>query len=196
MPKLVDHEARRKEIVEATWRLIRSKGPDGLTMRQIAAEAGFANGALKHYFPDRDAILLAAHQRVIAGTSERITAVTEGLSGLAALRALCLELMPVDELTVAEAHVVVAFWAMAASNPTMLAQYHKLHVSLNRYIDLYVREAREQGEITTTMCDDDIASALGWMIRGLQSRVLLFPDEATPQRQIAVLDAFIANLTD
>jgi AcrR family transcriptional regulator len=33
MPKLVDHEARRKEIVEATWRLIASKGPDGLTMR-------------------------------------------------------------------------------------------------------------------------------------------------------------------
>ena len=164
-------------------------------MRQIAAEAGFANGALKHYFADRDAILLAAHQQVIIGTSERIAAVTERLSGLAALRALCLELMPVDELTITEAHVVVAFWAMAASNPTMLAQYHKLHINLNGYIDSYVREARGHGEITTSMRDDDIISALSWMIRGLQSRVLLFPDDVTPQRQIAVLDAFLANLT-
>ncbi|NUP73233.1 MAG: TetR family transcriptional regulator, partial [Sinomonas sp.] len=57
MPKIVDHDQRRLELVDALWRIVAERGLDGATMREIAAEAGFANGALKPYFPTKDRLL-------------------------------------------------------------------------------------------------------------------------------------------
>jgi len=53
MPKVVDHAQRKRELVESTWRVIARLGLAGATMRQIAEEAGYANGALKPYFPTK-----------------------------------------------------------------------------------------------------------------------------------------------
>ena len=57
VPKIVDHDERRLELVDATWRIIARLGIEGATMREIALEAGFANGALKPYFPTKDTLL-------------------------------------------------------------------------------------------------------------------------------------------
>ncbi|MDX2827605.1 TetR family transcriptional regulator [Streptomyces ipomoeae] len=59
MPKIVDHEARRRLIIESVWALIGRRGLPGVTMRELAAEAGFANGGLAPYFRDKDEILFA-----------------------------------------------------------------------------------------------------------------------------------------
>lgn len=40
MPKIVDHEKRRKRIAKAMWKVILKKGMEGATVRNIAQEAG------------------------------------------------------------------------------------------------------------------------------------------------------------
>ena len=40
MPKKVDHGRRREEIAEAVCRLAGRQGLDGVSLRQVAAEAG------------------------------------------------------------------------------------------------------------------------------------------------------------
>ncbi|NKX50543.1 TetR family transcriptional regulator, partial [Arthrobacter deserti] len=97
MPKIVDHDQRRGELVNATWRIIARGGMEGATMREIAAEAGFANGALKPYFPPKDDLLTFAFGHVFNQTNRRMAAATAGLEGLAALRAYCHEILPLDE---------------------------------------------------------------------------------------------------
>jgi AcrR family transcriptional regulator len=67
----VDHEQRRREIVEAAWRLVARGGFAAATMREIAAEAGFANGALKYYFDSKDDLLIAAFQHTFYRVNER-----------------------------------------------------------------------------------------------------------------------------
>jgi len=62
MPKIVDHEERRAEVLEATWRVIATRGLDAATVRQIAKEAGVSSGVLAHYFTDKDDILVQAHR--------------------------------------------------------------------------------------------------------------------------------------
>ena len=57
MPKIVNHEARREELVEATWRVIARAGMVGATMREIAREAGVSTGILAHYFTDKEDLL-------------------------------------------------------------------------------------------------------------------------------------------
>ena len=68
MPKIVDHDERRREVLTAARRVIVRDGIDAATTRAIAKEAGYSNGVLAHYFADKDEILLSAlrqsHQRI------------------------------------------------------------------------------------------------------------------------------------
>ena len=60
MPKIVDHEARRAELAAAVWRLASREGLGAVTMRGVAAEAGWSTGALGHYFADKEELLVFA----------------------------------------------------------------------------------------------------------------------------------------
>ena len=113
MPKIVDHDARRLELVEVTWRVIARRGFDGVTLRDVAAEAGFANGALKPYFPTRASLMRATFTHVFGRTNARIERATRGLDGLEALRSFALEVLPMDADRLDEARVVIPFWQMA-----------------------------------------------------------------------------------
>jgi len=57
MPKIVDWDARRDEILAATWRVIARDGIARATIRAIAREAGCSRGILAHYFDDKADIL-------------------------------------------------------------------------------------------------------------------------------------------
>ncbi|MGP3932020.1 TetR/AcrR family transcriptional regulator [Nonomuraea sp. KM88] len=50
MPRLVDHDQRRAELGEAAIRIILRDGLAGVTVRGVAAEAGWSTGSLRHYF--------------------------------------------------------------------------------------------------------------------------------------------------
>src|SRR5918998_1696365 len=60
MPKLVDHEERRRLIAQATWRVISRDGVRAASVRTVAGEAGLSTGALRHYFDDHASLLLFA----------------------------------------------------------------------------------------------------------------------------------------
>ena len=133
MPKIVDHDARRLELVEVTWRVIARRGFDGVTLRDVAAEAGFANGALKPYFPTRASLMRATFTYVFGRTNARIENATRGLGGLDALRSFALEVLPLDADRLDEARVVIPFWQMAIHerefaevNDEAMAQWREL----------------------------------------------------------------------
>ncbi|WP_414623055.1 TetR/AcrR family transcriptional regulator [Calothrix sp. CCY 0018] len=58
MPKIVDHEKYRKELLWKSFDLFASKGYASVTMREIAKELGVSTGTLYHYFPNKEAIFL------------------------------------------------------------------------------------------------------------------------------------------
>ena len=53
----------RLQILDAAVRLIEEKGERALRLRDVAASAGIAEPTLYHYFPNRDALVVAAHAR-------------------------------------------------------------------------------------------------------------------------------------
>jgi AcrR family transcriptional regulator len=59
MPKIVDHDAHRLEIVSKAAKLFSKHGYSGLGMRKIAAELGLSKSALYHYFPNKLALFHA-----------------------------------------------------------------------------------------------------------------------------------------
>ncbi|APX01761.1 TetR/AcrR family transcriptional regulator [Arthrobacter sp. QXT-31] len=195
MPKIVDHDERRLELVDATWRIIARLGIESATMREIATEAGFANGALKPYFPTKDTLLTFAFGHVFNRTNRRIAEVTAGLSGLAALRAFCIEVLPLDEERINEARIVIPFWQKAINDPDK-AQIHR--ESMQEWLDSirrYLGEARDSGDVSTAVDDDSLAGQLLNMLLGAQIAAALLPEGQTQLGLDGQLEGFLALLT-
>lgn len=57
MPKLVDHDEYRRELLEKCFSIFTRKGFSSVTMREIAAEIGVSTGTLYHYFPTKESIM-------------------------------------------------------------------------------------------------------------------------------------------
>jgi len=59
LPKIVDHDAFRKDLIERSFDLFARKGFGILTIRDIARELGVSTGTLYHYFDSKDSIFRA-----------------------------------------------------------------------------------------------------------------------------------------
>jgi AcrR family transcriptional regulator len=194
VPKIVDHEERRLELVDATWRNIARQGLEGATMREIAMEAGFANGALKPYFPTKDTLLEFAFGHVFNRTNQRIAEVTRGKSGLAALRAFCREVLPLDEERVNEARIVIPFWQKAVNDPQKAAIHQQ---SMNEWaatIRRFLAEARDSGDIHAAVGDSILAGQLLNMLLGAQIEAALAPEGGRDFGHAAQLEGYLALL--
>ncbi|WP_314214863.1 TetR/AcrR family transcriptional regulator [Pseudarthrobacter equi] len=194
MPKIVDHDERRLELVGATWRIIARQGMEGATMREIALEAGFANGALKPYFPTKDTLLEFAFSHVFNRTNRRIAEVTGGRSGLDALQAFCLEVLPLDEERINEARIVIPFWQKAVTDPGK-AEIHRQ--SMEEWVDTirrYLAEARNSGDVRAAVDDSLLARQLLNMLLGAQIEAALAPPGQADFGHDAQLDGYLALL--
>lgn len=194
MPKIVDHDQRRLELMEATWRIIARHGIEGATMRDIALEAGFSNGALKPYFPTKDELLTFAFRHVFNRTNERIALSTADKTGLPAVRAFGLEVLPLDEEKVSEARIVIAFWQKAVVDP-LRADFHQRSMEQWRFgLNRHLAEARSTGAITTGVKDRILTEQLMNMFLGAQVSAVLAEPTAGSTGYIEQLDGFLANL--
>jgi AcrR family transcriptional regulator len=58
MPKVVDHDQYRKELLQGCLELFAERGYGSITMRQIATGLGVSTGTLYHYFPSKEQIFM------------------------------------------------------------------------------------------------------------------------------------------
>jgi AcrR family transcriptional regulator len=191
LPKVVDHDQRRVELVGATWRLIARDGLGGATMREIAAEAGFANGALKPYFSSKEQLLTFAFEHVFHETNKRIDKATGSKKGLAALRVFCHEVLPLDEEKQSEARIVIAFWQRALADASKSALHEQLMEQWRKRILVHLRGARAAGETVPAISDHDFAGILMNMLLGAQIGVALTPGPSAPAQLISQLEALL-----
>lgn len=182
MPKIVNHEERREEVVAAARRVILREGIEAATTRAIAKEAGYSNGVLTHYFADKDDILLSAlrisHRRIV----ERLMAKLRGLTGLAALRELLLDNVPLDDERAQETWLEVGFWSRSLTGPALLAIQREEAEELRYLTRSLLQHAAEAGEISTDEDLDDVVERLLALVDGLSVHRLLYPERATTDR--------------
>ena len=78
----VKGEETRDRIYQAALALFRERGFESATMRDIAAAAGMSLGAAYHYFPSKDAIVLAYYDRISVEHERRVRAALRGAQSL------------------------------------------------------------------------------------------------------------------
>ena len=179
MPKVVDHELRRRELAGAVWRVIVREGVADVSIRSVAAEAGWSSGALRHYFATRAELLAFACERVIEQVTERIT----GAGRPATARGVLLETMPVDLPRHTEASIAFAFLALGLGDPE-LARVQRLH-----FTGMYELCRTVARELTGA---DTAARRLHAVVDGLTVHVLA--GHLSVADMIAELDAYLDEL--
>lgn len=194
MPKIVDHDRRRIELVEATWRIIARLGLERATMREIAEEAGFANGALKPYFPTKNELVQATFEYVFARTNERVRAGVDGLGGLAALRAFCCEVLPLDATRIDEARIVLPFWHVAIHDPVKAGLNDRSMAVWRGWMTGWLQDARRAGEVREDLVVPAVVEALLTYLLGAQVTATLDPANAAPAQLRRQLDAQLSLL--
>ena len=132
MPKVVDHEQRRRELAGAVWRVIRREGIDRASVRTVAAEAGWSPGALRHYFASQSELLAFAMRLVVERIEDRIAALDRAADPRRAVEQVLHELLPLDDERRAENEVWLAFSARALIDPELRAQHNEVHDALHQ----------------------------------------------------------------
>ena len=194
MPKIVDHDQRRIEIVEAVWRIIARGGFAAATMREIAAEAGFANGGLKHYFAGKDELLAAAFQHTFFRINERAAHAIGNTTGADAVRLLCLEMLPLDAERAVECRVAVAFWDRAASSKQLMKIYADSTTIWRVWMEGEFARSRLLRQIGGDIPDHQLVDELLALIAGLKVVPLLDAAATIADRQLQVIEEFFERL--
>ncbi len=122
MPKVVDHEERRRELGAAVWRVILRDGIEGVSIRDVAAEANWSSGAVRHYLTTRDELLAFAARMVAERVEERLRHQQRGGTAREAARAALSEVLPLD----AERRAETTIWLAFASRG--LAEQHSAEI--------------------------------------------------------------------
>jgi AcrR family transcriptional regulator len=193
VPKIIDHDQRRSDIVDVTWDLIVRGGIEAATMREIAAAAGFANGALKLYFPSKEDIIAATYERALDMMRQYVE--LDGLRGLTALRELCVSSMPIDPERITAGRVLLIFWQMSLANRTMHDKYLEHVREWRGLLHRFLTEGREDGDIVTETPDEQLVDEIVLLNAGANVMSLVAGEFSTVELQHRHLESLLDRLT-
>jgi AcrR family transcriptional regulator len=187
MPKDVDHDERREQLLEAVWTVIARDGLEGATIRVIAKETGWSSGVLAHYFADKDEIiesaLALAYERIAVRWDEKL----QGKSGIEALQELVLDNLPLDDQRELETKFLMNYWSRAIREGDRVPRPRRRGLELiDRLTDLAAR-GQAAGEIVPGDDPEDIAERLLGLIDGFSLHTLLDPQRLTRARQVQLV---------
>jgi AcrR family transcriptional regulator len=195
VPKVVDHAQRRRELVAATWAVVAAEGIEAATVRRIAEEAGCTTGRITHYFADKEEVLVAALRQVHRAAGKRMLAAIGPRSGLAALRAVLAEALPLDEERILEWRVWLAFWGSAATSTRLQAEQHERYREWRGLLNRVLATAQHDGQLAVgidldldRLVDQIVALVDGF---GLQGVLHAWEPEQLVSRLNGAVDALL-----
>jgi TetR/AcrR family transcriptional regulator, transcriptional repressor of bet genes len=180
MPKIVDHDERRRAIAAAAVAAIAAEGLEGVKLTQIARAAGVTTGAVTHYFKSKDDVLLAALEHVAA----RLYAKLDEADAYGS--ASIFDVLPLDPESLGEWKVWLAFWGRAAFAPRLAAVHRQHYRAIEDGLATLIRGEPDAAKAT--------AAAIIAAIDGVGTRVCLEPELWPAERQRALLKLLIDPL--
>jgi TetR/AcrR family transcriptional regulator, transcriptional repressor of bet genes len=195
VPKIVDHEERREELAAAVWRLASREGLDAVTIRGVAAEAGWSTGALHHYFSDKEELLLFAFRTIADRVGRRVAAARESAPRPVELvRELLAIGLPLDAERCDETRVWFAFLGLALSRPALARAQGAAYGQWRRLVASALEEAKAVGELDPAIDPHREAASLVALVDGLAVQAMFEPSGPSAERQLEILDARLGEL--
>jgi AcrR family transcriptional regulator len=144
MPKRVDHELRRRQVIGAVARITARGGLGAATFREVAAEAGVSVSLVQYYFGTKADLLLATHlhvgRRVGERVQERLAAAPD--TPRARIRATFEGLIPHDDESREAMLLFVALYTESLTDPAARPEAADVPAALWSAIVRELRRAR------------------------------------------------------
>ncbi len=166
----------REAILDTTWTQVAEHGLLSVTMSQIAAETGIGRATLYKYFSDVEAILVAWHERQVAGHLEHLAELRDQAGGAAKrLQA------------VLEAYAIICYHREHQGEElgALLHRGEHLARAQQRLVDLIkdlLIEVAETGDLRDDVAPDELAS---YCLHALTAASSL-PSKAAVRRLVTV----------
>ena len=186
MPAKTDHDARRRDVSAAVWRVVAEDGFGALTLRSVAAELGASTGLVTHYFGSKQQLIRHALELAEERTRALIPELTDLRTALAAV-------LPTTPEVTEISRVWVSSWDVALAEPELhdleRARYRRWRTRLRPL----VIKAQSVGDLPPGD-PGDLATGLAAFAHGLVVQALFDPTTYTPKRQLRILDTHLAGL--
>ena len=192
MPKVVDHEERRRELAEAVWRVILRDGVEGVSVRNVAVEAGWSTGALRHYFAAKEELLAAAAALMEERTRKRLESKHYGDSPREAVRAVICEVLPLDEERREEGALWFAFAARSLVDPRVAEEHYLVFDGMRELCHRVVHQVAEGGWLASGLEPEVETAHLHALVDGLF--VQMFVGRLGEEEMLEVLDSHLSRI--
>ncbi|GAB3209458.1 transcriptional regulator, TetR family [Marinactinospora thermotolerans DSM 45154] len=194
MPRRVDREARREEILTAAVRVFAAKGFAATRVEDVARAAGIGKGAVYLYFDSRDALLEAAFEAFAADSARLLGQARDGegraldrLVGL--LRSVLATLAERPEL----ARVLLDLWAAGRDTARPAFDMAALYREYRALIADLLRQAQAQGDVGPNVGDGHAAVVVG-AVEGCVLQWLVDPEVALEELVEPVIEVCLDGL--
>jgi AcrR family transcriptional regulator len=192
MPRVVDAEQRRAELVELTAGEIARSGLEQLTLRGLARAGGWTTGVVNHYFVDKRDLLVATF-RSRADVAWRRTE-SEMASGASPLEAIVEGALPVDEERLANWKVWMAFWGAAIGDDDLTAVQLERYRSFLAAVERALEMERKQGRIRDDVDIARQALLIVALLDGVGVQATFHPQAWPPAEQRQIFKDHFATL--
>lgn len=189
MPKIVDHDERRRELAQAALTVIGRSGLEAATIRAVAEESGWSTGVLKHYYTDKEELLRGSLREMERANVARFDAAQQQPTGFDAILEITTEILDAD---VSESRQWIAFTARASVDPEIAKLMQRaIDVWIARWSSL-VRRGQADHSIRAGLDPDQVASEIHALVNGLRLREQ-FTAAAPAARRLELLDGLRAR---
>ncbi|MEO8811748.1 MAG: TetR/AcrR family transcriptional regulator [Caulobacteraceae bacterium] len=178
----------------AALRVIMRAGVGGLTIREVAKEAGFTTGALTHYFTSKDQVLIEASEYSAKMVRPRMERAGRDKSALAGLRKIIGESLPINPVTRGYWRVWVGFWERASYNTDVARVMRARYDEWRGRLAGAIRRAQSEGEAVAGFDPDLAAQELVALVDGIGVQVLLRSGRIPVARQWRIIDSWIEGM--
>ena len=193
MPKAVDHEARRRELAEAVWRVISTDGVHRASVRAVAAESGWSTGSLRHYFPTQDSLLAFAMELLADKARVRMLAIDDH-DARTVLRRIAEALLPVTPEHRVEVEVWLALLARAQVDPGLQRAERDNREALLSVLSGVLWRATAQGELSESRNPDLEAVRYLAVIDGMTLACVFSAERISVEVALTVIDQHLDDL--
>jgi AcrR family transcriptional regulator len=138
-------EWRREQLLDAALKVFAGKGVAGASVKDLAAAAGVTSGLLYHYFPSKEAVVVALLRE--RGFLPRLRALLAGAGRRPAAEVLAHLLAEFDRVLSENAELVTLFFTASPTDPTVGSALRSFVAEGQDLIAGYLRDRVEAGEL-------------------------------------------------
>lgn len=177
MPKIVDHEQRRRQIAESVWAIVAFRGFEAVTLRSVAAEAGVSMGTVQHYFTNKNEMIVFACTQFVeqatSGAESLMAQSNDPTAPRTVIRAIMHQTMPLSEEQRMGSAVWMAFVTRAAVDDQLAEFIRQAWNGLHEFVSSQLTIAQEADQVPKALDTGLEAASLIAMADGLASHLLV-----------------------